>query len=149
MLLDIVCCDLVSLRERGKYLGMMFSFSGVAAALGPVLGGVLAQANWRWIFYLNIPVCGLALVAILFFMKVQEGAKAQYLAPEGLMSKLKKLDVLGNLIFIPSMISILLGLIMGGVAHPWSSWKIILPLVLGGVGWIVFHVQQAFTSNPR
>ncbi|EHK99470.1 hypothetical protein M7I_4627 [Glarea lozoyensis 74030] len=46
------------------------------------------------------------------------------------------------------MIAILLGLIMGGVEHPWSSWKIILPLVLGGVGWIVFHIQQAFTENP-
>jgi MFS family permease len=43
VLLDIVCCDLVSLRDRGKYLGLMFSWSSVAAALGPVLGGVLAQ----------------------------------------------------------------------------------------------------------
>lgn len=45
VLLDIVCCDLVPLRERGKYLGLMFSWSGLAAALGPVLGGVLADAN--------------------------------------------------------------------------------------------------------
>ncbi len=35
VLLDIVCCDLVPLRERGKYLGLMFSWSGVGAALGP------------------------------------------------------------------------------------------------------------------
>ncbi|KAF7852730.1 hypothetical protein EAF04_010923 [Stromatinia cepivora] len=46
VLLDIVCCGLVSLKERGKYLGLMFSWSGVAAALGPVVGGALAQANW-------------------------------------------------------------------------------------------------------
>jgi MFS family permease len=149
VLLDIVCCDLVSLRERGKYLGLMFSWSGVAAALGPVLGGALAQSNWRWIFYLNIPICGIALAAILFFMRVNEGAPAQVAQEEGLVSKLKKLDFVGNLIFIPSMIAILLGLIMGGVEHPWSSWKIILPLVLGGVGWIVFHIQQAYASNPR
>ncbi|EPE33786.1 MFS general substrate transporter [Glarea lozoyensis ATCC 20868] len=148
VLLDIVCCDLVPLRERGKYLGLMFSWSGVAAALGPVLGGALAQSNWRWIFYLNIPICGLALVAILFFMRVKDGASTRDAHQNNLMTKLKKLDVLGNLIFIPSMIAILLGLIMGGVEHPWSSWKIILPLVLGGVGWIVFHIQQAFTENP-
>lgn len=51
VLLDIVCCDLVPLRERGKYLGLMFSWSGVAAALGPPVGGALAEADWRWIFW--------------------------------------------------------------------------------------------------
>lgn len=48
VLLDIVCCDLVSLRERGKYVGLMNAWSGVAAGIGPVIGGVLANRNWRW-----------------------------------------------------------------------------------------------------
>jgi MFS family permease len=48
VLLDIVCCDLVPLRERGKYLGLMNSWAGVAAGIGPVVGGVLADSNWRW-----------------------------------------------------------------------------------------------------
>lgn len=48
VLLDIVCCDLVPLRERGKFLGLMNSWAGVAAGIGPVVGGALAQANWRW-----------------------------------------------------------------------------------------------------
>jgi MFS family permease len=46
VLLDIVCCDLVPLRERGKWLGLMFSWAGVAALLGPIVGGALAEANW-------------------------------------------------------------------------------------------------------
>ena len=103
VLLDIVCCDLVPLRERGKYLGLMFSWSGVAAALGPVVGGALAEANWRWIFYLNLPICGLALAVILCCMRVQTGSHPK--AP-----KLNQIDYLGNLIFIPSMIALLLGL---------------------------------------
>jgi hypothetical protein len=98
---------------------------------------------------LLLAICGLALVAILFFMRVKDGASTHDAHQNNLMSKLKRLDPLGNLIFIPSIIAILLGLIMGGVEHPWSSWKIILPLVLGGVGWIAFHIQQAFTENPR
>lgn len=48
VLLDIVCCDLVPLRERGKYGGLMNAWAGVAAAIGPVIGGALADANWRW-----------------------------------------------------------------------------------------------------
>lgn len=50
VLLDIVCCDLVSLRERGKYVGLMNAWAGVAAAIGPVIGGALADANWRWMY---------------------------------------------------------------------------------------------------
>ncbi|EEQ33375.1 hypothetical protein McanMca71_001370 [Microsporum canis] len=140
VLTDIVCCDMVPLRERGKYLSLMFSWSGMAAALGPVVGGALAEANWRWIFYLNIPICTVALGIILFFMKV----KTSKLDKSGL----QQIDFLGNLIFIPSMVSLLLGLVTGGIEYPWSSWRIILPLVLGIVGWIIFHIQQSFASYP-
>ncbi len=100
--------------------------------------------SWRWIFYLNIPICGIALVAIALFMRMKSGAQHQL---DGL-SKLRRLDWLGSLVFIPSMVSILLGLIMGGVAYPWSSWRIILPIVLGAVGWAAFHVQQSLARFP-
>lgn len=43
VLLDIVCCDLVPLRERGKYLGLMFSWSVVVAALGHQSGEPLPR----------------------------------------------------------------------------------------------------------
>jgi EmrB/QacA subfamily drug resistance transporter len=140
VLLDIICCDLVPLRERGKYLGIMFSWAGLAAAIGPALGGALAEKNWRWIFYLNIPICGVALGIILVFMQVKSGMKGTY--------KWKQLDYLGNLIFIPSITSLLFGLFMGGVTYPWASWRVIMPIVLGIVGWATFHVQQHFTSTP-
>lgn len=145
VLLDIVCCDLVPLRERGKYLGLMFSWSGVGAALGPPVGGALAQSSWRWIFYMNLPICGLALAGLLIFMRVQHGSSA--LRDLSLTSKLCRLDIVGNFIFTLSMISLLMGLIEGGIKHPWSSWRVIVPLVLGAAGWICFHVQQFFTRS--
>ncbi|KAJ8133117.1 hypothetical protein O1611_g505 [Lasiodiplodia mahajangana] len=164
VLLDIVCCDLVPMRERGKYLGLLFSWSGVAAALGPPVGGALAQSNWRWIFYLNIPICGVAVVVLLLFMHVGTGpasthnrstntdeeTKATHTGQAQVFSRLSRLDYLGSLIFIPSLVSLLIGLVMGGSDrdHPWSSWRIIVPIILGGVGWIVFHVQQFFTEKP-
>ncbi|KAI1346846.1 MFS general substrate transporter [Xylaria sp. FL0043] len=160
VLLDIICCDLVPLRERGKYLGLLFSWSGIAAALGPPVGGALAQVNWRWIFWINLPVCGLALVALLLFMRVKSGTPAvtvseardprngKGLASYNLTARLKRLDYFGNSLFTLSMISLLLGLVEGGTVHPWSSWRIILPLVLGIVGWIAFHIQQLFATQP-
>lgn len=92
-------------------------------------------------FYMNLPICGVALAFILCFMRVRKGAKRHG------RSKAKQVDWLGNLIFIPSMVSLLFGLITGGIEHPWSSWRIILPLVLGVVGWVTFHVQQSLATT--
>ncbi|KAI1424704.1 major facilitator superfamily domain-containing protein [Xylaria sp. FL1777] len=140
VLIDIVFCDLVPLRERGKYLAIAQAAGGVGAAVGPVIGGVLAEKNWRWIFYINLPICALPLAAVIFFMDVQAG--------NGTM-KLKNIDFLGNLLFIPSTVSFLFGIVIGGSeGSPWSSWRIILPLVLGIVGWLAFFVQQRFASYP-
>jgi MFS family permease len=142
VLIDVVCCDMVSLRERGKYLGFMFSWAGVAALIGPVLGGAFAQANWRWIFYINLPISGVALVTIIVYLPSRRPASTQ--------NALRRIDFAGNAIFIPSMISILFGLVMGGAHFPWGSWHIVVPLVLGGIGWISFHFHQAsrFCKEP-
>ena len=56
---------------------------------------------------------------------------------------LARVDYLGNAIFMPAMIALFLGLLMGGVQYPWGSWHVIVPLVLGVCGWVLFHVHQA------
>lgn len=146
VLIDVVCCDLVALRDRGKYLGIVNAWAGVASGLGPVVGGTFGRGNWPWIFYINLPLCALPLITIFFVMRMKTGlTDAQ---PAKGLGKLRQLDVLGNLIFIPSMISILFGLVSGGIQHPWYSWRVIVPLVLGVVGWAGFHVQQHFAINP-
>ncbi|KAH8432048.1 uncharacterized protein LDX57_009696 [Aspergillus melleus] len=53
-----------------------------------------------------------------------------------------------DLVPLRERVSLLLGLVTGGVQHPWSSWRVIVPLVLGTLGWMGFHVQQAFTKHP-
>jgi EmrB/QacA subfamily drug resistance transporter len=140
VLIDIVCCDLVPLRERGKYLAIVNVWAAVAAALGPVIGGLLAQSNWRWIFYMNIPICVIPLVVIVIFMRVKTG---------GGDLKIRNLDFMGNGIFTVSMVSLLFGLVTGGVRYSWGSWRVIVPIVLGVAGWTFFHVQQHFLAhNP-
>lgn len=101
--------------------------------------------SWRWIFYLNIPIGGVGLAFLLIFMRVNTGLTQGH--SEG-RPKLLRLDYFGSLIFVPSTIPVLLGLVMGGVQFPWSSYHIIVPLVLGVVGWAAFQIQQSFSSKP-
>ena len=51
------------LRERGKALALFFGIAGGLTAVGPILGGYLTQWTWRAIFWVNIPVALIALVA--------------------------------------------------------------------------------------
>src|SRR5215210_1966056 len=65
VLTQAVIGDVVSPRERGKYQGLFGAVFGVASVAGPLLGGVIVEAiSWRWIFYVNLPLGLVALVAI-------------------------------------------------------------------------------------
>ncbi|MCJ1307314.1 hypothetical protein MMC25_000960 [Agyrium rufum] len=66
------------------------------------------------------------------------------------VAALTRVDFLGSAIFIPSIIFILLGLVLGGTSFPWSSYHTIVPLVLGFLGWALFDLHQAsrFCKEP-
>ncbi|RAH69242.1 MFS general substrate transporter [Aspergillus aculeatinus CBS 121060] len=150
ILVDLVVCDLVPQRERGKYLGIVLSLAAVGAVLGPVLGGALAQANWRWVFYLNLPLAGPVLLFMLFFLRLDGPAAAGHQsAYTGLRESLRRIDWVGNLLFAGSILAQLLGLVGGGTLHPWSSASTLVPLILGFVGWGAFHVYEYFLPSHR
>lgn len=55
-------------RKRGPYLSAVLGTAAIGTTIGPIIGGALALSNWRWIFWLSLPVSGLGLAAILFFL---------------------------------------------------------------------------------
>ncbi|TVY37081.1 MFS efflux transporter [Lachnellula subtilissima] len=140
VLSDIIICDVVPPRNRGGYLSAVLTSAAIGSTMGPVVGGALAEANWRWIFYLNVPISFFGLIIMIFLLNVS------YTRSPTWLHALKRVDFIGALIFIPSTISLFLGLITGGVQHPWSSWRVILPLVLGVVGSASYHLYEATPS---
>lgn len=64
---QIVIGDIVTLQQRAKYQGAVGSMSGVAAALGPLIGGLLTtKVSWRWAFWINLPTGAISGILILF-----------------------------------------------------------------------------------
>ncbi|KAJ1984311.1 hypothetical protein H4R34_000735 [Dimargaris verticillata] len=122
----------VSERERGKYLGYLGIVYCVTCVLGPIIGGALADSGqWRWIFYLNLPICAVSLVIIYFTLQVP--------VPRGsLWAKVKRVDYPGTAIFVASITCLLLGIEWGGKEYPWKSGIIIGLLVAGVVLLLVF-----------
>ena len=144
VLVDLITCDLVPMRERGQYLGIMLSTAGIGTTIGPLIGGAIAQANWRWVFWINLPIAGSALVAMAMFLRVKHNKEPSWIAA------LARIDWVGSFIFICSITAILLGLIFGGNVFEWGSYHVIVPIVLGFVGWASFHVYEASSlcKNP-
>jgi len=135
--MDIITCDLVSQRERGQYLGIVLSFTALGSTLGPVVGGALADANWRWVFFISLPFAGVTLVVMWFCLTLKYPTQSNW------TEKLLKVDYIGNIIFIGSIVSLLLGLNFGSSnVVPWSSSRVVVPIVIGVVGWICFHIYE-------
>ncbi|PWY66032.1 multidrug resistance protein Fnx1, partial [Aspergillus heteromorphus CBS 117.55] len=142
VLVDIIVSDLVPLRERPKYMGVIFSVFAVALSLGPVIGGLMTQrVTWRWIFYLNLPICGAALLLLVPFLHV-------HYKKQPLRHMLRRIDIFGNAILVASVLAILLALTWGGTVHPWSSSQTLVPLILGLLGLIAFLALEASTWLP-
>ncbi|POR31076.1 Uncharacterized protein TPAR_08684 [Tolypocladium paradoxum] len=95
VLVEIVICDLVPLRERGTYFATIFGLVASGTALGPFFGGLIVDhSTRRWVFYLNLPIGGFALLLLVVFLKVN------YNREQILAMRLTSIDWAGNAIFL-------------------------------------------------
>lgn len=141
---QLVVSDLVPLRQRGAYMALIMIAITIGTGMGPFIGGIIVQSTtWRWVFYLNLPIAGLSLILLLAFLHTgsRKGSALQ---------KLGRFDYIGEAIFISSVTAILIALAYAGTTHPWSSWRTILPLVLGfaGLGAFIAYEETPFCVEP-
>ncbi|EIW57898.1 iron permease [Trametes versicolor FP-101664 SS1] len=140
-LTSIITSDLVPLAERGIYQGFLVLTWAFAAAIGPVIGGSLAEkASWRWLFYLNLPLAGTAFVVVAVFLRVRT-------PPGSLREKLARIDWRGNLIIIIGTTLALVGLTWGGIQFPWNSAHVLAPLIIGGIFIAAFFIYEFFVPK--
>jgi EmrB/QacA subfamily drug resistance transporter len=101
-------------RERGKYMGVLGGMYGVAAVIGPSMGGLIADSlGWRWVFYINLPL-GLASFTVL----------AIGLAGHRERRARASVDWAGIALFILSVVPLLTALSLGGKSFGWASLPI-------------------------
>ncbi|KAL4942070.1 hypothetical protein BDV06DRAFT_222489 [Aspergillus oleicola] len=135
---QMIVSDVVPLRERGKYQGILGAVVAIANGIGPVTGGALSSISadsWRWIFRLNLPLTALTTLAVFFFMplrRVQGDWKV----------KLKAVDFVGAGLALAGTTVLLLGLNWGGGEYPWDSAHVISTLVVGFFVCVAFVLWQ-------
>ncbi|KIV88907.1 hypothetical protein PV10_08536 [Exophiala mesophila] len=135
-LVIIVISDLFSIRRRSLFLGLLHVTWAVAGGLGPVLGGAFTEyLSWRWIFWINLPICGPAFILLFIFLDVHN--------PKTELAKgIKAIDWAGSVCMIAIMVMVLLGLNFGGATYPWDSPKVICLVVVGGLMTFAFVFNE-------
>jgi MFS family permease len=99
--------------------------------------------SWRWCFYVNLPIGAFTLLVIFFLLHLPPSPPQQQQAASlTLVAKAKRLDPLGLLCLVPSMVSLILALQWGGTKYAWSSPKVIGLLVTFAVTFIAFLVVE-------
>ncbi|KAF8839383.1 MFS general substrate transporter [Paxillus ammoniavirescens] len=140
-LTGIILSDLVTLQERGTYAGLFGLTWSIAAVVGPVVGGSLAsRGQWRWLFYLNLPIAFVAGVSVLLLLDLPT-------PPGTFREKFMRMDWIGNFLVISSTVAYTIGLTWGGITAPWGSVTVLVPLILGTVGLVVFIAYEATVAK--
>ncbi|KAF2965315.1 hypothetical protein GQX73_g8276 [Xylaria multiplex] len=142
-MVNVIICDSFSVRDRGLYLGFTSLAHALGSAIGPLVGGVLTEkADWRWCFWINLPIGGTVLVILLFFLKVASPGTP-------IVAGLKKIDWAGGSLVVGSVLMVLLALDFGDVVFPWSSATVINLLVFGVITGALFLVNEwKFAKEP-
>ncbi|MFI7434474.1 DHA2 family efflux MFS transporter permease subunit [Micromonospora haikouensis] len=132
-----IISDVVSPRERGRYQGLFGAVFGIASVAGPLVGGYFAEANWRWIFYLNVPLAILAIVVCYHVMRLIPFQRREH-----------AIDWLGAALLVAGVSCLLLALSWGGNSYAWGSAVIIGLFVAGAVLGGLFLLQEARVAEP-
>ncbi|KAI1277500.1 MFS general substrate transporter [Xylaria sp. FL0933] len=137
-LVELILCDLLPLRERGQFFGVLFLFIILGSVIGPFLGGILVdRVSWRWAFYINVPFGGAATILLFLVLNIPHTAKGSTL------DRIKRIDYAGNLLLAASVSSVLYALTYGGTRYEWTNPGILVALILGLLGHVVFFLFEA------
>ena len=112
--------DIVSPRQRGRYIGYLAATWAFASVIGPLVGGFIVDTtSWRWVFLINLPVGLIALAIISSALRLPT------------VRRQSRIDIVGAMLLVIGVGLLLLSLVWGGTAYTWQS-PVIVSLIASG-----------------
>lgn len=133
----IIIGDLFTGKQRAKWQGVFGAIFGLSSVVGPQIGGWIVDAlDWRWVFYINLPV---GIVAVILIAIALPKHKA--------IGKVK-FDIPGITTMVLGVVSLLLALTFGGKDYAWLSWQIIGLFAVAIVSLVSFVIIESRAQEP-
>lgn len=125
--------DIYSKEERAKIQGYLSSVWGISAILGPLIGAFFVEwLNWRYVFWMNIPLGLLSLFGIMLFLQEKVHHKEK-----------QPFDIKGTLLLITSISVFMYVLVEGGISVSWTSFFMYILIGVTIISFILFlHVER-------
>ncbi|KAF7568065.1 ProP, Permease major facilitator superfamily [Pyrenophora tritici-repentis] len=124
---QLIISDIVPLRERGKYQGILGAVVALSNGIGPIVGGAIASQShdsWRWIFRLNLFISILTTGCVVFFMPLRK-------VNGNWKQKVAAIDFFGVFLALAGSTLLVLSLTWAGGEYKWESVQVICNLAAG------------------
>ncbi|MGC5167405.1 MDR family MFS transporter [Luteimicrobium sp. DT211] len=109
----VLIADIVSPRERGKYMGLMGGVMGISMVGGPILGGVLTDSvGWRWDFFVGLPFAVIAIAVLQKTLHLPKRSRGG-----------ARIDYWGASLIAAGVALLLLWVTFAGTNYDWLSWQ--------------------------
>jgi EmrB/QacA subfamily drug resistance transporter len=129
--------DLYTVEERARVQGYVAGVWGVSSVVGPTLGGVFADyLSWRWIFFVNIPLCAIAAWMLARNLK------------EKIERREHRIDYLGAALLVTGCSLLILGTLEGGTSWAWASVPSVTIFAVGTVLMVAFWFVERRAEEP-
>lgn len=123
-------------EEKGKAIGIWSGVTGIGMAIGPVLGGILVSTlNWRWIFFINVPISLISIILILVY--IRESRQASSLKP----------DYKGVFLLTLGLFSLIFGF-MHAPDWGWGNWLSLLTFAVAVLVLLLFYYLEKRSASP-
>lgn len=129
--------DIYTIQERARIQGYIGSVWAAASVVGPTLGAVFSELDaWRWIFFVNVPLCLLAGWLVLRGLK------------ESVPKRPHRIDVAGASLLTVALTGLVLAILEGGHAWAWDAWPSIALFAGSGALLVAFVLVERRAAEP-
>ena len=129
--------NIVPPRDRGRWQGLIGAVFAASSIIGPALGGfIVDNTTWRWVFFVNLPIGGIALIVITLTM------------PRRLITHRHDVDWLGAGLLAGGTAALLMALVWGGRQYGWTSEHVLAPLTIAAVLLAAFAYVERRAPEP-
>ncbi|WP_261165822.1 MDR family MFS transporter [Microbacterium sp. Marseille-Q6965] len=134
---QILMADIISPRERGRYMGLFAGVMAVGTVGGPLLGGLLTDTvGWRWNFFVGVPLGVLAFIVITKTLRIEPRE-----------ARAVRIDYLGIM-----LLSVAAGFLLVWITnvsdYGWNSWQTYTMVSIGLAAAILFVVTELRVAEP-
>ncbi|KAJ5455266.1 Major facilitator superfamily domaingeneral substrate transporter [Penicillium sp. IBT 31633x] len=145
-----VMAQATRLEDRPTLFSLFESVFAFASIIGPLLGGALTDhATWRWCFYINLPIGGVSIVAIVLLLDAPSplGSENYDRSLKTMLWRTATLDWIGAALNLGAVTSLILGLQWGGNEKAWNGAEVITCLVLALVLTAIFIFWERYMGD--